>query len=432
MLSSNLAWGQGVNLEQIKDVEANLCALEPTVAGQPTEASFCPECAIDSVSPTPKALAVDELSDLERREIQFLEQQQAAEPNYISSLEDGVEKFQPQIKIFEKRLLEANQFLALPVEPSGHFKVWPKTYRKSVDDAIKLPLVEFESTKWLLNYVKSIPDPKQVEHYSQQLDQSGKKLNELVHLQTNLSVSTPGTAMTNQVVLDPSAYATLKKIFLEQKNQAEEGLKMIEKYTGDAMESLKAAKLSLASQNRLKSIPPGLNKDRLQALRERARWMSASVKRNPGYRDCNLTEGEVLALTGYTGKDHKVINEAMRRGGTTLEQNKNQIELINNALKKFKTFKGTVRRGVNLPPAILAEHQPGQVVDYKAYSSTSLGLGFSARHQFVIHSKTGRYIAPYSKHRSEYEVLIPPAKFKVISRKELPDAQIEFVLEEVD
>ena len=85
-----------------------------------------------------------------------------------------------------------------------------------------------------------------------------------------------------------------------------------------------------------------------------------------------------------------------------------------------------------LPPEELKDYVEGAIVTYPGYTSTSLSYGFGRIQNFVIRSKTGRYIAPYTRSYYEYEVLFPAGtKFKVIKRDE-DGPYTHIVMEEVE
>ncbi len=146
---------------------------------------------------------------------------------------------------------------------------------------------------------------------------------------------------------------------------------------------------------------------------------------------CGLTAAEAYAIRLYTGSSYGWINGALR-SQQPAEKARVFRDVLNSALAKLRPYEGTVRRGANLPPERLAQHQVGAVVTYPGYTSTSVGHGFGQRHRFVIRSKTGRFIDPSSANPGEYEVLFPPGtKFRVLERTE-NDNRVEFVMEEVE
>lgn len=97
-------------------------------------------------------------------------------------------------------------------------------------------------------------------------------------------------------------------------------------------------------------------------------------------------------------------------------------------MEKLRAYDGEVRRGTTLPEPVAALHEVGKIVDYQAYTSTSLGSGWSGSHKFVIKSKKGRYVGSHSAHYGENEVLFAAGtKFKITARQ-----GNEITMEEVD
>ena len=145
-----------------------------------------------------------------------------------------------------------------------------------------------------------------------------------------------------------------------------------------------------------------------------------------------LTPAEVYTLQSYTGSDYGAVNAALR-SGKPLAGFSTYVETLNSGLAKLPDYNGPVNRGATLPPAVLAQHQVGDVVNYPAYTSTSKATGFGGNHHFHIFSKHGKYVRTYSNYAEEDEVLFAPnAKFKVLDRNEHPDGTIDFTMVEVD
>lgn len=136
----------------------------------------------------------------------------------------------------------------------------------------------------------------------------------------------------------------------------------------------------------------------------------------------NLTDEEKVAIYAYTGSGYGGLNEALRKGGEKAEAAKPCMQKLNSALNKLPPYKGhLVRRGGTLPEDLLKQHVPGAVVNYPAYTSSSMTIGFGSNHMFVIYSNSGRDVAKYSMHPHEAEVLfMPNTKFKVIDRRQKP------------
>ncbi len=149
-------------------------------------------------------------------------------------------------------------------------------------------------------------------------------------------------------------------------------------------------------------------------------------------RPCGLTIAEALALSTYTASGYSELNSGLRLGGEATESMRSFTDVLNAALRKIKPFDGIVNRGADLPSERLAQHQPGAVVTYSGFTSTSVGKGFDYRHRFSIKSKNGRYVGFHSVNPDEYEVLFPPGtKFKILDRQ-AKGSFIEIVMEEVE
>ncbi|MBK7891078.1 MAG: hypothetical protein IPJ84_09615 [Bdellovibrionales bacterium] len=203
-------------------------------------------------------------------------------------------------------------------------------------------------------------------------------------------------------------------------------LKEAERYF---LKELEAAKKMLAES------PEG---DPNATLHWLAKKKSIAIRaRLPKYIDCSLSPSDVLALSYYTGSGYASINSALRKPENKRSELERKIAAavtpsLNAALDKLKPYIGIVRRGAALPEDVLAEHKiVGHTIEYKSYVSTSLGLGWQRPHLFVIHSRTGRYVAPYSSSYGEAEVLFKPGtKFKVLEVVE-EGPVTKFVLDEV-
>ncbi len=153
------------------------------------------------------------------------------------------------------------------------------------------------------------------------------------------------------------------------------------------------------------------------------------------FKDCGLTDTEIYAIAYYSSLGYNSMNQALRSKVTdNLANVAGLIMAVNSGLQKLAPYKGQVKRGASLPKEILAEHIPGNVVTYKAFTSASTKLGFTyPAHHFIIEGKTGRYIAPLSFSIDEEEVLFPSGtKFKILSRENLNDGEVNFTMVEVD
>jgi SPP1 gp7 family putative phage head morphogenesis protein len=154
----------------------------------------------------------------------------------------------------------------------------------------------------------------------------------------------------------------------------------------------------------------------------------------------NLTLPEAIAIRNYTGDGYEAIN-AMHygkivKGDDLFDELQLASSVLSSALEKLPNHVGQVVRRTELPDGFLADHAVGNVVEHKAFiSSTSKKSDVfkDYKHRLVIQSKTGKNISTLSNYeKSELEVLFNrPKTFEVRRRITLPDGTIEIELWEV-
>jgi ADP-ribosyltransferase exoenzyme len=135
-----------------------------------------------------------------------------------------------------------------------------------------------------------------------------------------------------------------------------------------------------------------------------------------------LTPDDLSALADYTGPGYQDLNSALRSGALDASQPA-RIDALNKALEKLPAYDGPVVRGTNLPPEVLEQYQPGEVITESAFTSTTTdpavaqSPAFAGNVEFRILSSTGRDVSSLSMLPDEQEVLFPTnTKFYVISR----------------
>lgn len=159
-----------------------------------------------------------------------------------------------------------------------------------------------------------------------------------------------------------------------------------------------------------------------------------------------LTDSELVAIDEYTDTGALAGNAARRQkfnlenfpggredpsDGQIIRLSLQLSEIVSGALKKLPTFKGIVYRGLNLNPQDLAKHQPGKIVVYPAFSSTSVdeNLAFNGNVLLKIQSHTGTDLRALNPR--EKEVLFDhDSKFFVKSRRNLEN-YVEIELEQI-
>lgn len=126
-----------------------------------------------------------------------------------------------------------------------------------------------------------------------------------------------------------------------------------------------------------------------------------------GIIKAELTEKELWALNTYISSNSYGINNSLRSGE---ELESNEQEIVNNldsALSKMPKYEGTVYRSLDSsvmenPEEFFKLHQPGRIVGYKAFTSTSLEVYDEKLDiQCIIKSKTGRNITSFNENEKE-------------------------------
>jgi NAD:arginine ADP-ribosyltransferase len=136
----------------------------------------------------------------------------------------------------------------------------------------------------------------------------------------------------------------------------------------------------------------------------------------------SLTWDDRLAFTHYTGLGYEDLNEALRSDTLDASQHA-RVAALNTALEKLPAHHGPVVRGTDLPPDVLAQYQPGEVVTEKAFLSSTTdpvvaqSPAFAGNVEFRIMSSTGRDISSFSLFPDEQEVLFRPrTRFYVVNK----------------
>lgn len=143
-----------------------------------------------------------------------------------------------------------------------------------------------------------------------------------------------------------------------------------------------------------------------------------------------LDEAEAVALFGYTTKDYRILNGALRLRGSDEETERDRllmrqlqpyVDLVNLGMRKLPVYLGSVDRGTKLPPKADSAYKPenpSPVTD-KAFVSASLNYSqFRNTHHLILKSKTGREVQMFSESPEEAEVLFHPGTlFKVLHRE---------------
>lgn len=217
------------------------------------------------------------------------------------------------------------------------------------------------------------------------------------------------------------------KVFLQRRIETYAKPEDIKFWNEQATELEKTIK-----QRKLKKVSKGeADRQDLAALEKIAIDRMSVDPEDPQY--CGMSIAEIQALQDYTSNGYQKLNEILRfSAGEKNEAYEAYRDVLNSALKKLNSYKGPVLRGTTLSPEQVALHQVGTIVTYPAFTSTSVTSGFGGDQRFVIQSKNGHFIAPFSSSKTENEVLFPAnTKFKVLNVEKTND-KTEITLEEVD
>ncbi|MDT5259459.1 MAG: hypothetical protein QOD10_4539 [Mycobacterium sp.] len=136
----------------------------------------------------------------------------------------------------------------------------------------------------------------------------------------------------------------------------------------------------------------------------------------------SLTSDDLSAMADYSGSGYNELNSALRSDEVDASQYA-RVQAINDALQKLPAYHGPVIRGTNLPPEVLAQYRPGEIVTEDAFVSTTTNPAvarspsFAGNVEFRIMSSTGRDISSVSMFPSEQEILFPAGtSFYVVSK----------------
>lgn len=112
-------------------------------------------------------------------------------------------------------------------------------------------------------------------------------------------------------------------------------------------------------------------------------------------------------MSYYISSESYKINEKLRTNDYLSEDEKVLINNLDTALQKMPKYEGTVYRSLDSsimenPAEFWRLHQPGSIVGYRAFTSTSLKVyDENMDIQCVIKSKTGRNITSFNKKEEE-------------------------------
>ncbi|WP_231124170.1 ADP-ribosyltransferase [Mycobacterium colombiense] len=151
----------------------------------------------------------------------------------------------------------------------------------------------------------------------------------------------------------------------------------------------------------------------------------------------DFTPDDLSAMDDYTGLGYRDLNDALRGNAVEASQLA-RIEAIKSALQKLPPYRGPVVRGTDLPPEVLAQYRPGEVITEKAFLSTSTNpavarsTAFSGNVEFRIFSNTGRDISSVSLFPGEGEILFPPGSCFYVAGKTIDPITGKTIIEMIE
>ena len=161
--------------------------------------------------------------------------------------------------------------------------------------------------------------------------------------------------------------------------------------------------LFCAKANKYTDAKKNVNKDAKLSALEKA-------------KHCGLTEAEYNAIYDYTVEGNFAINAVLRKQKSATAEDTQKIKLIQSGLNKIAPVEGMTVRQTDLPAEEFKKHIPGKIVNYPAFTSTSINLTYDRDQEFTffILVKNCKYISALSNITTEQEVLCAPgANFKI-------------------
>lgn len=134
-----------------------------------------------------------------------------------------------------------------------------------------------------------------------------------------------------------------------------------------------------------------------------------------------LSDAEQRAVNEYVSSGSYKINAPLRAGTQLTEEQQTMVAALDSALEKMPVYRGTVYRSLSSsmmdPELFWAEHVPGNIVHYPAYTSSGTVVYDETMDiQMIIESKNARDIRKFNP--GEYEILFPRGSEFIVMRRE--------------
>ena len=145
-----------------------------------------------------------------------------------------------------------------------------------------------------------------------------------------------------------------------------------------------------------------------------------------------MSDEELVSISWYTGYGSGDLNAALRSGNAAeLKRVDNFRRTLDDALRRLPDARGRMRRGADLTAAQRAEYRPGSEIVEPLFVSSS--KPFRRNTRFVIHSRHGKNVEPYSQVPDESEVLFAAdTRFRVLAHDRGADGKAIIEMEEID
>lgn len=254
-----------------------------------------------------------------------------------------------------------------------------------------------------------------------------------------------------QAAMIPLMTAEQQKAAVAAKEAAEQNAKQAaaaaEKAKAEA-EKKKAAEVAaakaLAAQNKQIMDELGISETEAYGFTALAKMMGGSTSdvinsfksyeqqaKQYGYP---ITGFQAALIKNYTDGGYGHINAALRAGSWSAAQHV-YAKLMNKALQQMPTYTGVVRRGTELSSQNQALYVVGNVVEERAFTSTSTATPFGGNTKFTITAigKRGASVKKLSNHSSENEVVFSARTFFHVDKVEgKPGGQMHVHMTEVE
>ena len=124
--------------------------------------------------------------------------------------------------------------------------------------------------------------------------------------------------------------------------------------------------------------------------------------------DIKLTDNEQYAINKYISSDFYTINEKLRNDEKLSKTEEILCTNLDKALNKLPNYRGTVQRSLELDNGelkeFLKEHKKDNTVEYKAYTSTTLGPRYNDKSNvelYIIDSRLGKNMTKFNGKENE-------------------------------